>query len=826
MLGRLRIRQKLAVLLAVPLAAVALVMAALTVDRVNRARTYLTTAETALAAREVGDLIQTLQQERLLALAYLLIPSFDRSAILRESQTAIDAAARLAAQPRTAAIMERARWSLMGLDGLRGRVVDRTASPVVTYYAYRSAIAGLIQALDLARLPAADADALREVLALDALIRSNEEASSTGAILIGAIGGGGFTGVLLRSTIESDVSHLTRFRQFADPSHLSLVDKVIGSEAASRLRSHIDLVLAGGPRRSGDVSDALSAALTYTGLRRLTQDRVARDVAQAARRDATAATTTAVAVAVGATLLFLGVAALAVMVGRSIAGPLRRLARAVGAVAELSRAELVRVADSEELDRAPPELASVEVDSDDEIGELADAVNRVQATAASLLERQATARANVATMFANVSRRTQNLVDRQLHLIDDLASQESDPQARERLLHLQSVTTRLRRTADSLLVVSGTIDQQINAMPARLAAVIDSARREIDGSQRIEIADGLPDVAVGAELVSDLRLLIAELLENAVSFTPPGSRIEVRVSYERQRSYAADCTVMIVDHGLGMSPARMEEENRRLIERERLDVAPTRVLGLFVVGRLARRHGLTVRLEPTPGRGVTAVVRIPARWLAPASAPSGPAGLGVVPPLAAAAIESAQRSGPFPWLTARSGPRATETAAAAAASTVPAPALAAPVPPAAPTVPVPPAAPTAPVPPEPPTVPVAAGGPAGPVPPAAPVPPPPPGVGVAAGWPPPRGRAATKPVRVRDPEAERAALDDYAAGIARAAATTSGPGPSNSAQLAGEESGSASGQPTGGATTDPPAPILDETSPHTVPAPTLVERHS
>ena len=797
MLGRLRIRQKLAVLLAIPLTAVALVMAALTVDRINEARTYSTTAETALAAREVGGLIQTLQQERLLALGYLLIPSFDRSAFLRESQAAIDEAARLAAQPRTAAIMERAgRWSLRGLDDLRHRVAERTASPVVTYYAYRSAITGLIQALDLAHLGAADAEGLREVLALDALIHSNEEASSTGAILVGSIGGAGFTSVLLRSAVEADVHHLTRFRQLADPSQTSLVDKVIGSEAAERLRSHLDLALAGGSPGNANVSDALSAALAYINLRRFAQDRVARDVAQAARRDATAATTTAVAVAVGATLLFLGVAALAVVVGRSIAGPLRRLTRAVGAVAELSRAELVRVADSEELDRAPPELASVEVDSDDEIGELADAVNRVQSTAAMLLERQATARANVATMFANVSRRTQNLVDRQLHLIEDLARQQSDPQVREQLLNLQSITTRLRRTADSLLVVSGTIDQQINAMPARLAAVIDSARREIDGSQRIEIVDGLPDIAVAAELVSDLRLLIAELLENAVSFTPPGSRIEVRASYDRQRSYAADCTVMIVDHGLGMSPARMEEENRRLVERERLDIAPTRVLGLFVVGRLARRHGLTVRLEPTPGRGVTAVVRIPSRWLTPASAPSGPAGLGVVPPLAVAAIESAKRSGPFPWLTAKSSPRTQEpaaTGASSAAPTVPAPALAAPVPP---------------------------GPPAAPPPPPAPAPPPPPAAASVAGptQAVPVTRPAAKPVRTRDPEAERAALNDYTSGLARAAAAASAPAPS---------APEPSDQSTGGAAAESPDPILDDTSPHnTVPASTLVERHS
>src|SRR5690606_30831613 len=147
------------------------------------------------------------------------------------------------------------------------------------------------------------------------------------------------------------------------------------------------------------------------------------------------------------------VLALAVTVSRSISTPLQRLSRAVGVVAELSRAELVRVADSESLDRAPPELASVEVDSNDEIGELADAVNRVQSTAAMLLERQATARANVATMFANISRRTQNLVGRQLQVIDELEGQEADPKVRERLDQLEHITTRLRRSADSLLVV-------------------------------------------------------------------------------------------------------------------------------------------------------------------------------------------------------------------------------------------------------------------------------------------------------------------------------------------------------------------------------------
>jgi hypothetical protein len=301
-------------------------------------------------------------------------------------------------------------------------------------------------------------------------------------------------------------------------------------------------------------------------------------------------------------------------------------------------------------------------------------------------------------------------------------------------------------------------------------------------------------VAIGAELAQDLRLLLGELLENATNFTPPGSAIRIGAAYERETSFAADATIAIVDHGLGMSPARLDEENRRLVERERLDVTPTRVLGLFVVGRLARRHGLTVRLEPTSGHGVTAVVRIPARWLTPASVPTGPAGFGVVPPLAVAAIESAARSGPFPWLSTR--PDGTESVAPVTGAPVSsAPVTGAPVS-AAPMTGAPigvaPALGT-PVRPGPPVV--------------APATPP-------AAVPPRSARvgAPVPPRRSRDPEAERASVNAYLSGFARGAGA---PGPD--------------AEPA----TDPPTAdrgrSLEDTPPDSAPAervePTLAERH-
>ena len=659
MLSRLSIRQKLSLLLVIPLAAVALVMVGFTAERVADARSAGSTATTALAARDIGALIQTLQQERLLALGYLAAPSLQRSALVTQSQTAVDDAAQLGNDPRTAAVISTAKPALDALTGIRRGVINRTLTAKVVYDAYRAANTALLDALRLGDPSAVDAQGLGQLVALDALMRSNEEASSIGAIVVGAAVDLSFSPILLSQAVSAEAQNLSRFRQGVAPEQASLVDLVENGEAGRRIDNLITGIVAGDqrPQTAAEISEALTAAVTYTGLRRLAQDRIARDVATAAESRATAAETTAVGVAVGAAVLFLGVLGLAVTVSRSISLPLRRLAQAAGVVAELARVELVRVADSDTPESAVPRLASVDVDSSDEIGELAAAVNRVQATAALLLDRQVSTRANVATMFANIARRTQNLVGRQLQLIDELERNERDPELLNRLYQLDHVATRLRRSADSLLVLSGTIDQTLSITPTRLSDVIRAALAEIEGYRAVELGQ-IADIGVAAELVGDLRLLLAELLENATNFSPPGSQVSVTAVLDH------DCAIAIVDHGLGMSPGRLAEENRRLLERERLDVAPTRVLGLFVVGRLARRHGLAVQLELSPGRGVTATVRVPARLLSRAGdfvgppMPTGPQhpapAVGVVPPLAIEAIQSAARSGPFPWLGSES----------------------------------------------------------------------------------------------------------------------------------------------------------------------------
>jgi signal transduction histidine kinase len=658
-LAKLGIRRKLALLLAIPLAAVVLVLVPFTVERVTEAAEAATTARTAETARRVGSLIQTLQQERLLTLGYLSAPTLDRSALGAQTQTAADDTARLLEDPETAETMQRARPALDALADVRRGVLARTVGARTAYDAFRDANTALLEALQLTNPPGADGSGLAQLGALDALMRSNEEASSVGAILVAAAADANLSRSLLSEAVTADQQYLRRFRDLVPPQQAALVDTVENGLAGQRIRQMI--LAANRPDSLGanrNVSEALTAAVSYTALRRLAQDRIAREIATEAQLRATSFRTSAVAVTVGAIALFAIVLVVGFLVSRSISRPIRRLTRAAGVVADLAEAELVRVADSDSPDPAPPKLAAVEVDSDDEIGELAAALNKVQATAAMLLDRQVITRRNVAVMFANIGRRTQNLAGRQLSLIEDLERNEPDPEMLTRLYRLDHVATRLRRSADSLLVVSGTIEQVMSGEPVHLTDVIRSALGEIEGFQAVQFGQ-MPDVAVSSTLVADLRLLLAELLENATNFSPPATPVRVSASLGSE-----ECAIFIVDHGIGMGPARLEEENRRLVERERLDLAPTTMLGLFVVGRLARRHGLTVRLEQSEGRGITATVRIPIRLLN-TTALVAPRTTDVMARVAPAVVETDEEpTEPFDWF----GLEAVSVGAAAQAS--------------------------------------------------------------------------------------------------------------------------------------------------------------
>ncbi|HLT12161.1 MAG TPA: nitrate- and nitrite sensing domain-containing protein, partial [Micromonosporaceae bacterium] len=486
MLARLGIRQKLALLLTIPLAALLLVMAPFTAERIRDAQSAQATSRIALAAREVGALIQALQHERLLAMGYLSSPNLDRSALVAQSELASDTAARLAADPLTADVMARAENELTALVGLRQFVVSRAVGARRAYEQYGAATTALLDALRLAQPPGADPEGLAQLAALDALMRSNEEVTGTGATLVALAGGLDVDRSELTTTLVRQRVHIAAFGQLVTPEQAGFVDSVDSGQAGVRFYDLVAQTQQSVDDPPVEVSEALTAALSYTGLRRLAQDRTAREIAIAAEQRASAAVSAAVGAVGGAVLVFAVALALGITVSRSISRPLRRLTRSAAIVSDVAHSELLRVTDSDSPETVPPpRLAAIEVDSRDEIGELAAALNRVQATAAMLIERQITARANIAVMFANIARRTQNLVGRQLALIDDLERNERNPAMLQRLFRLDHVATRLRRSADSLLVVSGTIDQVISGGPTPLIDVIRSAVAEIEGYRAV-----------------------------------------------------------------------------------------------------------------------------------------------------------------------------------------------------------------------------------------------------------------------------------------------------------------------------------------------------
>ena len=625
LLAKLRIRQKLVLLVLPPLLLIVIGTVPLVLGRVQTARDAGGTAQIIRNTIELSTVIQELQQERLVSLSYLADRDAqdritDRSRLTDRSARVLDAASdsRIELGDRLTPAVSKLLANLgakNGLGGVRSRVLTQNIGPDEVYQAFGTAIRQIVNALGLAT----DAD-LRSVtgqreLALDALIRHDEATSAGGAAVVMARALGKMTDRVVALVAEQAALQDREegiFRPLAGPVSVSLFQQVKDGPANTQVKQFLDRVIA-----TPDVvvkesapADIVQATESLTTISRLVQDKLSNDSVRLADADASRARLIAGLVIAAAILGVALVAALGLTVARSIAAPLRRLTRSADEVAAAAQAELIRVVDEENMEEVtPPQLVPVEVISSDELGELAEAFNRVQQVASDLVERQALSRRNVATMFGNVGRRTQNLVGRQLAMIDSLERNEQDPGLLDRLYRLDHVSTRLRRNANSLVVLSGAAEPSLLTTPMPIGNAIRSALGEIEGYQRVRV-NVTDDVLLAPNVSGDVILLLAELLENGTSFSPPTTDVEANA-----RRVDDGILVTIVDHGIGMTEVQLEDENARLVERERLDLAPTDVLGLFVAGRLARRHGVHVTLHHSDGTGVTAEVLIPARYI-------------------------------------------------------------------------------------------------------------------------------------------------------------------------------------------------------------------
>ncbi|HZU49815.1 MAG TPA: ATP-binding protein, partial [Mycobacterium sp.] len=322
------------------------------------------------------------------------------------------------------------------------------------------------------------------------------------------------------------------------------------------------------------------------------------------RRDAAIRDTVLVLAAIVAALVVVW------LVARSLVQPLRVLRDSALKVAhEDLESEIARVRAGDE--RAPEPLP---VYTTEEIGQVAHAVDELHTQALLLAGDEARLRLLVNDMFETMSRRNRSLVDQQLSLIDRLERNEEDPDRLDSLFRLDHLAARMRRNGANLLVLAGAPITREQRRPLPLSTVIDAAISEVEDYRRVETAR-VPDCTIIGAAAGDIVHLLAELIDNALRYSPPTS--PVRVSAVRQGN--AGVLVQIVDSGLGMTDGDRRVANIRL--RSGGDVTPdnARHMGLFVVGRLADRHGMRVRLRgpaTDDGSGTTAEVYLPPNVLA------------------------------------------------------------------------------------------------------------------------------------------------------------------------------------------------------------------
>ncbi|MGW4956783.1 nitrate- and nitrite sensing domain-containing protein [Nonomuraea sp. NPDC004186] len=303
--------------------------------------------------------------------------------------------------------------------------------------------------------------------------------------------------------------------------------------------------------------------------------------------------------------LLLLVLLLTVAIARSMVTPLRRLRTEALEVAGFRLPDVVHRLRASG-DASVGEVRPIEVDGNDEIGEVARAFDQVHQQAVRLAGEEADLRSNISSMFVNLSRRTQTLVERQISLIDGLEKGEQDGTRLADLFKLDHLATRMRRNSENLLVLAGHEATRRRSQPAKLVDVVRAALSEVEGYERVQVKVHRATSVLGSA-ANDLVHLVAELVENAIQFSPSNTQVVVTSSLIE----GGGALLSVSDTGISMTEEELAEANRRLAEPPVVDVSVSRRMGLFVVGRLALRHGIRVQLRRGEGAGLIAMVLLP-----------------------------------------------------------------------------------------------------------------------------------------------------------------------------------------------------------------------
>jgi signal transduction histidine kinase len=599
---------------------------------------------------KAGDVVHTLQDERAAADQVFNLPPNNKNAkaaadLYTKAQGGTDLAIRAyvvasATLPTTPTSMQSRLLQIMGefqnLPKLRGQVVnrDQDAHP---YQQYKVLISDLLSIRDLAGQLTGDTGLTQRLQATGGIASAKEFLAQEQVIVMDALMAQHFTPQSRLDFVTAQASQtiaINAFNSAATPDQAKLYQTTItGLDVRNSIED--EFRLGGVPDNTGDPNTVVTPAdwnKEMSGRAKLLDQLEAtlNLQAQQAAIDLGEQVQRQVLLETGLLLLTLLLGVLfAWMVARSMARSLRDLRQGALAVAQYGLPQAVaRLRDPALSSHLSPQGVALQiaeplpVRSHDEFGQVTEAFNAVHLEAVRTAAEQAALRSSVATMFVNLARRSQILVDRLIGHLDRLERGEQDPDRLAELFQLDHLATRMRRNDENLLVLAGADSTRIQREPAALMDVLRAAQSEVEHYTRIEFGIIDQDIEIAAHAVNDLVHLVAELFDNATAFSPPDTTVTVEA-----RRLGDRAVLQVEDRGIGMSPDQYADLNERLATPPMVDVAVSRMMGLVVVARLAARHGVRTELRPGPERGTIADVLMPSGVLVPRAL----AGRGQVP---------------------------------------------------------------------------------------------------------------------------------------------------------------------------------------------------
>ncbi|MFJ6165207.1 nitrate- and nitrite sensing domain-containing protein [Micromonospora orduensis] len=621
-----------------------------------------------------GDLVDTLQDERTAAVLLLQAAGTQPKAQYQEAFNRVNSRVDQATGPyrqQRAEVedlpsslesqLDGIDQSLKDLPGVRSQVFSGKLKLTETIQAYEGLISDLLAIRDSATQLAGDNDLSDRMRAAAAVAREKEFLSARRVVVHRALGAQQrMTPVLRTDYIASGTGQqqaLQSFKAVASPDEAKFHDQTVAGgdrREAQNYTGWIDGNITGDMRGAPFGPDQWESAMTANAkLIRAVETKLDNDVvaeADSLRSDVQRQ----VFLETGLLLSMLLLAILfAYLVARSMARSLRELRQGALSVAQYGLPQAVaRLRDPQVVGQlSPVQLANqiaepLPVRSKDEFGQVTEAFNAVHLEAVRTAAEQAALRASVATMFVNLARRSQILVDRLIGHLDRLERGEEDPDRLAELFQLDHLATRMRRNDENLLVLAGADSTRVQREPAALIDVLRAAQSEVEHYTRIEFGVIDRDIEVAAHAVNDLVHLVAELFDNATAFSPPDSQVMVEARRVGDRA-----SLYVEDRGIGISREQLQDLNERLATPPQVDVAVSRMMGLVVVARLASRHGVRVELRPGSDRGTVADVTLPTSVLVPRAL----SGRVQQPPALPAVGGGAQQGGPAPAYGAQQG---------------------------------------------------------------------------------------------------------------------------------------------------------------------------